>query len=144
MIRRQTMVCIKSRDKDSRELMRELISSEMWLICCTAKDPDNMSTYILENVSRYEAEGEIANGLNTPVFIEYGISPAIEGDYQFRIHDSVMAPILNEDMIDKLIDSMLKTFDVFIIEHNMVDRTKIWGKLGSEHEDSIVYINNID
>ena len=135
------MVRIESRDKDSRELVKELLLSEMWFICCTAKDPEDMSTYILENVSRYETEGEIANKLDTPVFIEYGISPATEGDYQFRIHDSVMAPMLNEDMIDKLIDNMVKIFDVFIIEHNMVDRKNVWGKLGTEHEDKIVFVN---
>lgn len=135
------MLRIESKSEDARDVLTELLLGGTWFICCSAGNPDDMSTYVLENVTKYEVEGHFADKLNKPVFVEYGISPAMDGDYQFKIHDSVVAPILNEDMITKLIDSMLKTFDVFIVEQNMVDRKNVWGKLGTENEDKIVFYN---
>ena len=74
------MLRIESKSEDAREILTELLLGGTWFICCTAEKPDDMSTYILENVARYETEGGIANKLNNPVFIEYGISPATESD----------------------------------------------------------------
>lgn len=136
------MLYFQSRQEESRDLLNDvLIMGQSWLICCTAEDPDDFSTYIFENVTRYETDGYFANTLKNPVFIEYGISRSEGGNYPYRIHDSIMVPVRNEKMISTLLDSMIKIFDAFVVDDGIIDRTRVWGKLGSEHAEEIVFEN---
>lgn len=136
------MLYFTSKQEKIKDLLYDLLLKEhQWFICCTAKDPDDFSTYIFENVTRYEEDGYFADMFKSPVFIEYGISRYESEKYYYRIHDSMMAPIVNSQLISNLIDSMIKTFDAFVIEDGIVDRTKVWGKLGTEHVEKVVFHN---
>lgn len=124
-------------------IISSLLIRHDWLICCTtvSGDPDDPHI-IFENVTRYETEGYFEKKFQPPVFIEYGISSAIDGDHQYRIHDSLMQPIFNGKAVTDLVASMIKVFDLFIIEENIVDRRRVYGKLGTKHENEIVFIND--
>lgn len=137
------MRVVKATGKNAEKaLVAALLIEHDWIICVTAKNPDNPDTYILENVTRYETEGHFASIMKNPVFIEYGISPAKKrAQFPYRIHDSLMTPIENGRMFMNLVDSMIMIFDVFIIEENMVDRRNVYGKLLTDHADEIVFIN---
>ena len=88
-----------------------------WIVCVSAEDTDNQSTYILENVTRYEIEGHFASLMKNPVFIEYGISPSKEGaEFPYRIHDSLMTPVKNGKILTDLVDALSKIFR--LIEHS--------------------------
>lgn len=136
------MMFFQSRQAESRDLLNDiLIMGHSWLICCTTEDPDDFSTYIFENVTRYDTDGYFANALKNPVFIEYGISRSESGKYPYRIHDSLMVPVTNENMISTLLNSMIKTFDAFVVDDGIIDRTRVWGKLGTEHAEEVVFEN---
>lgn len=136
------MKYFKAKQKGSRDALIMLLTMKHeWLICCTAKNPDDFSTYIFENVTRYATDGHFADMFKNPVFIEYGISHSKGGKYPYRIHDSLMLPITNGDMIFTLVDSMIKTFDAFVVDEGIIDRTKVWGKLGNNHAEKIVFEN---
>lgn len=49
-----------------------------------------------------------------------------------------MMPIQNDKDFDDLVRSIIEVFDVVIIEDNMVDREKIYGKIGTKYENKIV------
>ncbi len=134
---------IKTASDGAKEaIMNLLLHEHAWLICCSAQDPDDFSSYVLENVSRYEVEGHWANTFHTPVFIEYGISPSVDGNFPYRIHDSLMQPIINGENFMSITEAMLRTFDAVVIEEDMVDRTHVYGKLGTNHSEEIVFIND--
>lgn len=122
-------------------LFSSLVMKHEWIICCTAENPDDFSTYILENVTRYDKDGHFADMFQNPVFIEYGISHSNDGNYPYRIHDSLMVPITNREVISNLVDNMIETFDAFIIDEGIVDRTKVWGKLGTDYAEKVVFEN---
>lgn len=125
-----------------KALVAALLMQHEWIICATSENPDDPSTYILENVTRYEIEGHFATLMEKPVFIEYGISPAKnDSKYQYRIHDSLMTPITNGKQLMDLIQGMVDLFDVFIIEDHMVDRYNVYGKLMTDHMEEIVFEN---
>lgn len=132
-----------SNENAEKGLIAALLMEHDWVICITAEKTDDPSTYILENVTRYEIEGHFASIMKNPVFIEYGISPSTEDKkYPYRIHDSVMTPVENGRMLTDLVDSMIRSFDLFIIEENMVDRRNVYGKLQTDHADEIVFVND--
>lgn len=134
---------IKSNNKDvEKALAAALLMNHDWIVCVTAENPDDQSTYILENVTRYEIEGHFVSLMKNPVFIEYGISPSKEGaEFPYRIHDSLMTPVKNGKRFTDLVDAMVRTFDVFIIEEGMVDRRNVYGKLLTDHADEVVFVN---
>lgn len=124
-------------------IISSLLIRHDWLICCTTVSGDPNDPHIIfENVTRYETAGYFERKFRNPVFIEYGISPVIDGDYQYRIHDSLMQPILNGKAVTDLVASMIKVFDLFIIDENLVDRRRVYGKLGTKQENEIVFIND--
>ena len=127
------------------ELGAALLCGHEWVICVTAKDSSDLSTYVLENVTRYENDGYFASIMMNPVFIEYGISPAKNGSqYPYRIHDSLMTPVNDIETLTSLIDAMIETFDVFIVEKDMIDRCNVYGKLFTDYEDEVVFVNKFD
>ena len=134
---------IKTTSEGAKEaIVNMLLQEHAWLICCTAKDPDDFNTYILENVCRYETEGQFASRFHRPVFIEYGISPSADNGFPYRIHDSLMQPIINGENFNSIIEAMLRTFDAVVIEEGVVNRTQVYGKLGTDHSEEIVFIND--
>lgn len=132
---------IKTRSQNADAIIHSLLKGHEWLMCCTATDPDDMRTYILEMVSRYDDTGLFAKKIGMPVYIEYGISQSVGGQYPYRLHDSLMMPIQNDKDFDDLVRSTIEVFDVVIIEDNMVDRENIYGKLGTKYENEIVFEN---
>ena len=131
-----------SNENVAKALAAALLMNHDWIVCITAEDPDDQSTYILENVTRYEVEGHFASLMRNPVFIEYGISLSKEGaEFPYRIHDSLMTPVKNGKTFTDLVDAMVRTFDVFIIEAGLVDRCNVYGKLLTDHADEVVFIN---
>ncbi len=129
-----------SKNENARETLLELLVNDgEWLICCTAENPEDFNTYIFENVTRLENEGELSDEFNAPVFIEYGISPMNSGEFPYRIHDSIVVPITDVNLMESIVSSMLKTFDAFVIEEDLVDRKTVWGKLGTDHAEEIVF-----
>lgn len=137
---------VKATDENVKNALgAALLFGHEWIICATAKNPDDSSTYVLKNVTRYEIDGHFVSLMKNPVFIEYGISPAKNGSlYPYRIHDSLMTPVMNGKMLSSLMDAMIETFDVFIIEEDMVDRCNVYGKLSTNHAEEIVFINEFD
>lgn len=129
---------IKTMSQNADATIRSLLIGHEWLICCSASNPDDMCTYILETVCRYDDTGLFAKKIGKPVFIEYGISQSVGGQYPYRLHDSLMMPIQNDKDFDDLVRSIIEVFDVVIIEDNMVDREKIYGKIGTKYENKIV------
>ena len=123
-------------------LIALLLVEHEWLICCSAENPEDVKTYVLENVTRYEIEGHFADIFKNPTLIEYGISQSTGGEYPYRIHDSLMSPIKNGKAVSDFINSMLEIFDVFIIDDGMIVRKNVWGKLGTAHSEKIVFIND--
>jgi len=41
-----------------------------------------------------------------------------------------------------LVEMMIRTFDAFIIEEGTMDRSRVYGKLGTDDSDEIVFLNN--
>lgn len=74
----------------------------------------------------------------TAAIVEYGISNDDE-NIQYRLHDSLVAPILEDDFLDKIVVSMLKTFNLFIRDNGHVNRNVIYGKLQTEYQEEVVY-----
>lgn len=139
------MRCIKAISKGAQNaIVDALLLKQDWIICVTSEVPDDPSTYIMENVTRLEVTGHFASLMKNPVFIEYGISPAgNDTKYPYRIHDSLMTPVISREMLTDLVGAMIQTFDVFIIEDKMVDRSNVYGKLLTDHAEEIVFINEI-
>lgn len=136
------MKCINTSTDGAREaIIALLLVQHEWLICCTAEDPEEVSTFVLENVTRYEIEGRFEEIFKRPVFIEYGISKAVDGVCPYRIHDSMMCPIKNGKALSDIVNSMIRTFDVVIVEDGIVDRKRVYGKLGTDHSNEIVFLN---
>lgn len=48
-------------------------------------------------------------------------------------------PIIEEKMIDSAIKGMLEGYSIFLLDKGFVDRNNIYGKLGKEYENEIVY-----
>ena len=119
----------------------EALQEGLWLIGCMADDPHEWSTYTLENVFRYEGEGHWASFFGTPAIICHCISPAIDGPFIYRLHDDEIWPIFNNNF-EGLIHGIVDTYDVIVIEEGMVDRNRIYGKLGTDHADEVVFVNN--
>ncbi|MGN0369513.1 MAG: hypothetical protein ACI4EW_03105 [Butyrivibrio sp.] len=134
---------VKAGNENAKKaLVTALLIKRDWIICVTANNPDDPATFILENVTRFETWGHVASIMENPVFIEYGISPSKEGSqFPYRIHDSLMTPVKNLKMLTDLVDFMIRSFDVFIIEEDMVDRRNVYGKLLTDHADEIVFVN---
>lgn len=127
--------------KNAIATIHSLLTEHYWLIGCTATVLDDISTYRLETVFRYENEntGYFANTLEKPVFVEYGISRSDSEKYPFRLHDSLMMFIQDDEMLKKMVLSIIETYDVLILEEDMVDREHIYGKIGTEYENEIVF-----
>ena len=125
--------------KNAIATIHSLLTEHHWLIGCTATVLDDISTYRLETVFRHENTGYFANTLEKPVFIEYGISRSDSEKYPFRLHDSLMMLIQDDEMLKKMVRSIIDTYDVLILEEDMVDREHIYGKIGTEYENEIVF-----
>lgn len=125
--------------KNATATIHSLLKEHDWLIGCTATVPDDISTYTLETVFRYEKTGYFANKFGKPVFIEYGISRSDIGKYPFRLHDSLMTLIQDDEKLKRIVLSIIEIYDVLILEENMVDREHIYGKLGTAYGNEIVF-----
>lgn len=125
--------------KNAIATIHSLLTEHHWLIGCTATVLDDISTYRVETVFRYENTGYFANTLGKPVFIEYGISHSDSEKYPFRLHDSLMMLIQDDEMLKKMVLTIIETYDVLILEEDMVDREHIYGKIGTEYENEIVF-----
>lgn len=136
------MIKVRTSEEGADEIIEMLLMQQRWLICCTASDPDDIKTFILENVTRYEREGHFADLFGNPVFIEYGISAAVGGKHPYRIHDSLMLPIKDGSLLKTLINNMIKTFDVIILNEDLIDRKTVWGKIGTDRSKEIVFVND--
>ena len=136
---------IKANDENVKQALGVALLGGEWIICATAENPDNSLNYVFENVTRYESKGHFASLMKNPVFIEYGISLAPnEAQYPYRIHDSLMTPVIAGNMFNRLLNSMIEMFDVFILEGGMVDRVNVYGKLSTMHAEEIVFVNQGD
>ena len=71
----------------------------------------------------------------------YGISPAVKGDLPYRIHDDVIWTMDQKDTLSVMVKSILDTYDIVILEKDMVDRTAVFGKLGTDRENEVVLVN---
>ena len=132
---------IETSSEYAEQAVTEALQEGQWLIGCMADDPHEWSTYTLENVFRYEGEGHWASSFGTPTLICHCISPAIDGPFIYRLHDDVIWPIFNNNF-EGLIHGIVDTYDVIVIEEGMVDRNRIYGKLGNDHADEVVFVNN--
>lgn len=105
-------------------------------------EPFDFDNLVLENVFRLEEEGGPVSILfGKEVLICYGISPAIAGDKPYRIHDDVIWTLNQNDTLSVLVKSILGTYDIIILEKDLVDRYPVFGKIGSERADEIVFLN---
>ena len=141
------MEYIKITKENLEQARKEVLANflaEKWLICCTAKNPEDLSTYTLQNVSRLELNGIFADRFDAPVFVEYGLSEkkdTKEGEPKFKIHDSMIAPIKDSKVLVGAIHNMTELFNVFIIDDGLIDREKLYGRLGTDKENEVVFRN---
>ena len=113
--------------------------AKVWLIGCSATNPDDPKTCVMETVMKYHLDGPMVKQFNgNPVFVEYGISPAKEGSYPYRLHDSLAMPILSGLDVTNLAKSIKETYDVLLLDENYFDKNLIYGKLGTDHEDDLL------
>jgi len=105
-------------------------------------EPFDFNKLVMENVFRLEEKGgPVAEQFGNEVLICYGISPATAGDLPYRIHDDVIWTMNQNDTLSVLVKSILDTFDIVILEKDMVDRSTVFGKLGTDREDEVVFVN---
>mgnify|MGYP000046233335 FL=1 len=145
------MKFIQTKDKKFEEIVTKLLNQGEWLIACDASDPKDIFTYTLQNVLRIDKVGYFAKEVfGMPVLISYGISPAIEGEHPFRIHDYEMIPISSTsstkerfafNKLEALIQVWKKNYDVMVVDTGEVDRSKVYGKILTDHSDEIVFWN---
>jgi hypothetical protein len=123
-------------EPDANELKTSLLAGD-YIICCSMSDPTDLETIVLENV--IALKDSIPGKMDCPAIVEFGISSDAE-NIQYRLHDGLVVPLLREDLLDRIVTNMLKTFDLFIRDNGHVNRTVIYGKLQSEHQDEVVYM----
>ena len=105
-------------------------------------EPFDFSKLVLENVFRLEEKGgPVAKRFGKEVLICYGISPAVKGDLPYRIHDDVIWTMDQKDTLSVMVKSILDTYDIVILEKDMVDRTAVFGKLGTDRENEVILVN---
>ena len=134
----------------SKEAIREALEAGEWVIGCSCPDrPCGYTGLVLENVWRFEAEGYWAEKLGSAVIISYGISPAPEADdsgYVYRIHDDSMSVVRGgaEMGCDALAKSLLLTYDAVLLDEGDIDRRNVYGKLGTEFSEQVVFVNSVN
>ena len=122
-------------EPEAQTLKAALLAGD-YIICCSMSDPSDISTIVLESVICVKQS--IPGRIDMPVVVEYGIS-SDPSCVKFGLHDSLVAPILNNEFIDNLVKSMLINSQLFIRDHGFVNRSEIYGKLSTDHQDEIVY-----
>ena len=130
--------------RDSQEAVFEALLAEKWLVCCQAENPDDIHSYVIGNVTRLELNGYFADKLNAPAFIEYGLTELGEGETKFRLHESMVAPVKSAEILSGAVQNMTAVFNSFIIEDGMVDREKVYGKIGTDKENEVVFHNEVE
>ncbi len=123
-------------DSEAEAVKKALLAGD-YIICCTMAEPGNLQSAVLENVTCLKET--IPGVLNRCSIVEYGISndPLHE---KYRLHDSVVAPVPDDSFLNGIITSMLQIFDLFIRDNGNVERSVLYGKLGTDREDEIVYV----
>jgi len=123
--------------------VKEALEGGLWIIgCTTGEDPNDYSGFVLENVFRYESDGFWAKKYGHAVLISYGISAAIEDGYLYRIHDDYMTLDISNSL-DTYVQGITSTYGAVMIDEGAVDRRRVYGKLGTEHVDEVVFINDL-
>lgn len=132
----QLMLYKNSLLKPDEGVIKNALLSGDYIICCTLREPPDIRSLIIETVTCIKQA--IPGVINGPAVVEYGVSND-ENNTQYRLHDNVTAPLLYEDFTDKIVSSMLGTFNLFIRDNGNVNRQDIYGKIGTEYENTIVY-----
>ena len=134
----------------SKEAIWVALEAGECVIGCSCPDsPCGYTGLVLENVWRFEAEGYWAEKLGSAVIISYGISPAPEADdsgYVYRIHDDSMSVVRGgaEMGCDALAKSLLLTYDAVLLDEGDIDRRNVYGKLGTEFSEQVVFVNSVN
>lgn len=107
------------------ENIKKLLMDGEYILCGDMKDKNNPDSLVLENVFC------IKNNALVSFCISYK-----PGDNKFKLHDDV---VIGGKMQDMFICTMVGNYDVFIKDFHNVDRKHIYGKLGTPHENRIVF-----
>lgn len=113
------------------------------LIGCT-ESKSQPGKLVAESVIRYDISGPISMALTGgkhPVWIEYDVDrcAVTEGEPFLHLHDSLAKPVLRGADVTDLVRSACELFDTFIIDEGYVDRTHIYGKLGTPAAETIIF-----
>lgn len=106
-----------------------------YIICCDLQVPNDITSLILEKVIAIKDK---AGDLNCKSVVQYTVTNNLDSNL-FSLHDDMVIPIMEDKMIDSAIKSMLEGYAVFLLDKGFVDRSNIYGKLGKEHENEIVF-----
>lgn len=118
------------------EHIKDALLKGEYIICCSASKQSDTSALVLENVTRL-AES-IPGIIDAKAIVEYGISNNPHS-CKYRLHDSLVVPIISDTFVEDIVQSMLEVFDFFIRDNGHVERSLIYGKLQTECQDEIVY-----
>lgn len=109
------------------ELLKKLLSDGEYIICGDLQDKNNLESLVLENVICMK-KGK---------YVTFGISQYDAKEY-FRLHDDLLIGGKDEEM-DIFLRIFSKTYDLFVINENNLDKKNIYGKLGTPNENKVVY-----
>lgn len=116
------------------EEIKKLLLAGEYIICCDIQEPCDLSSIIIENVISIQNTEGIAKHLS---LVQYTVSNNLERDL-FTLHDDVIFQFTDEKMIDRAINGMLNGYSIFILDKGNIDKTNIYGKLGTVNENKIV------
>lgn len=105
--------------------LKKLLHDGEYILCGDLKDKNNPESIVLGNVFC----------IKNNALVSFCISNK-PGDNKFKLHDDV---VIGGKMQDLVIHTMIETYDLFIKDFHNVDRKHIYGKLGTPHENKIVF-----
>lgn len=118
-----------------RDTIKKILLNGGYIICCDLKTSRDLSSIQIENVVALQKSFA---SFDKQALVIYCVSNNPTSDL-YSLHDDNAIPILNEKMIDIAIEGMLGGYGLFVLDDGFVDRKNIYGKLGTQHENEIVF-----
>lgn len=105
--------------------LKELLERGEYIICGDLKDKNNLESLVLENVICLK-DGQ---------YVVFGISHSDKMEY-FRLHDDVA---VSGKAMDDFLLIFSQNYDLFLVNDNNLDKKNIYGKIGTQRENNVVY-----
>lgn len=118
-----------------QEIIKNHLLSGDYILCCNIEDLNDMGTLIIENVICVKKK---FREVHKPFFIEYTVTND-PNKQKYSLHDDIVILFTDNEVLDKIIANILRTYSLYLLDDNNIDRNNIYGKLGTKRERSLIF-----